>query len=203
MKEHVKKFKDSMQKIADESQETISISGGGSPETVIAKPKESDEVSKIKINKFKYNRKTNEVQVNYQQIMPHGMDDINIELKSQDKPLQTLVLLMDSLVKFVSQICQLPDEYCKDAEIRSVSFSHTKDILGAVMTALIPLDSANSPVVINTPHLPSEQYSATGNSPILSKECVDTLILLQAEIEAYIKGDREIEISNQLELNLE
>ena len=75
--------------------------------------------------------------------------------------------------------------------------------MGAVITALITIESANSPVVINTPHLPSAQYSETGQSPLLSHKCTYALKQLLHEAERYIDGEREKENENQTELEFE
>ena len=113
----------------------------------------------VQINKVKYDRKAGKVTIEYDQIRNDIDDDIKIVLTSSDTPLPEFIEKLNALSSHVESICKLPDGYCSQAEIRGVSFSHTNDIMGAVITALIPIDSANSPVVINTPHLPSDQYS--------------------------------------------
>ncbi len=45
-----------------------------------------------------------------------------------------------------------------------VSWSQSEDgVEGAVITSIVSIETANSPLVINTPHLPYEQYSSTVN----------------------------------------
>ena len=156
---------------------------------------------KIQINKFKYEHKTGAVTVEYEQLF-EGTDDIKITLKSNDKPLSELIEKLDSLSRQVEIICDLPNGYCNHAEIRGVSFSHTNGVLGAVITALIPLTNANSPMVINTPHLPSEQYSEGGQSPLLPQKATYALKEILGLVEKYINGEREKEETNQMEIEL-
>jgi hypothetical protein len=157
----------------------------------------------IQINKIKYERKVGQVSVEYDQICGDKADDIKIVLKSYDKPLPEFIDKLNELAPFVEKICELPEGYCSCAEIRGVSLSHTNDVLGAVITALIPIESANSPVVINTPHLPSEQYSESGQSPLLSPKCVFAIKGLIYEAERYINGERQKDNQTELEFNTE
>lgn len=152
-----------------------------------------------RINKVKYDRKINQVLIEYDQIREDKDDEIKINLKSNDKPLPEFIESLNNLSQFVESICELPDGYCSQAEIRGVSFSWSHEIMGAVITALITIASANSPVVINTPHLPSAQYSETGQSPLLSPKCTYALKQLLHEAERYINGEREKDDQTEIE----
>ena len=208
-----REFKSGMQDIVDKAEgfSSISISVDGGKNYIPIAEKQPDSPIKTnlmstkkeptrEINKLKYDRKAGKMTIEYAMIQTEGADDIKITLNSFDEPLPELVEDMDKLIPHVETICELPEGYCKKAEIRGVSFSHTNDIMGAVITALIPLDSANSPVVINTPHLPEEPYSE-GEAPTLPRECVNILKDLMDDAERYIQGERKPEA--QTKLNLE
>lgn len=141
------------------------------------------------IKKVKYERKSGAVTIEFSTVSMK--QEIDSKLKSNDKPVAEFIELLDNLRPHVEEICALPDEYCKDAEIRGVSFSNTNDIMGAVITALIPVPTANAPVVINTPHLPESPYSEGGESPILSFEAVNILKRLKSEAAKYLDGQRD------------
>jgi len=152
----------------------------------------------LQINKVKYDRKAGQVTIEYEQV---GIDEVKITLKSNDEPLPELVDCFNNLIPYVETICQLPDGYCNDAEIRGVSLSWTNGVMGVVVTCLVPLDNANSPMVINTPHVPAEQYSEGGESPVLSKNVVIVVEELINEAEKYINGERKPD--SQLKLDLQ
>jgi hypothetical protein len=151
----------------------------------------------LQINKVKYDKKLGLVTIEYDQI---GDDEVKITLKSTDAPLDELVDCFYNLIPYVETICQLPDGYCNDSEIRGVSLSWTNGIMGVVVTCLIPLDNANSPMVINTPHVPSEQYSEGGQSPVLSKDVVTVIKTLIEEATRYINGERKPDVQLKLDL---
>lgn len=202
-----REFKSNMQDLVDKSDNLTGISvkvGNGEYIPIVTKSTEQmiNIPTNLQISKVKYERKIGKVTIEYS-ILNDGKDDINVILKSNDEPLQEFIDRLNELSKFVETICQLPAGYCDQAEIRGVSFSHSNGVLGAVITALIPLDSANSPMVINTPHLPSEQYSETGESPVLSPKCVFVLKNLIVEAIRYIDGERVKEETNQTELELQ
>jgi hypothetical protein len=75
--------------------------------------------------------------------------------------------------------------------VRGVTITWTNDIMGACITALKALKGANAPLVLNTPHLPSEPYSE-GGSPdfLLPEETAENIGALLNEAEAYIRGER-------------
>jgi hypothetical protein len=76
-----------------------------------------------------------------------------------------------------------------DARVRSVSFSWSLDIMGASICLLVALDHADQPLVLNTPHKPSQPYSGeTGHA--LPEAMVEKLTRLHVLVERYIDGDR-------------
>jgi len=203
-----KKFRENMQKIANDDNCVISVSttvdGVRSDEKVIAKPETTKQGEKknnlnLKITKIKYDG--SQVEIQYEIVM-ETTDDVKVVLKSYDKPKDEFIQCLSSLAKFVENICQLKEGYCDEAEIRGVSLSWSHDVMGAVITALIPVDTANSPVCLNTPHLASEQYNENGQSPILPRPCTTKINQLIEHAEAYINGDRDIPEDNQIKMDI-
>lgn len=150
------------------------------------------------IQKIKYERKNCLVTIEYS-IIEENSDDIKTTLKSSDEPREELVEALNQLAPYVESICCLPEHYCDMAEIRGVSFSNHNDVMGAVITALVPVKSANSPVVLNTPHLPASPYSEDYEAPQLPYGCVLVLKVLKQEVINYIEGHRKP--SNQQSLD--
>ena len=61
--------------------------------------------------------------------------------------------------------------------------------MGAVVTLLVPLECAPSPLVINTPYLPSEDPNDSGGATL--PQALRTAILrVIAEAQRYLRGDR-------------
>lgn len=100
---------------------------------------------------------------------------------------------MEALAPSIALICELPDKYAESITVTSVSISHKEGNWGATITGLKTLEKYNSPLVINTPHLPVESYSE--NNPndenILPDETIDLLKVLFKEAEEFIKGKRK------------
>lgn len=62
--------------------------------------------------------------------------------------------------------------------------------MGAVMTGQVALDTSDAPFNFNTPHLAFEQYSPTGNSPLMPDAAQAALKAIQGEAEAFVTGKR-------------
>jgi hypothetical protein len=125
-------------------------------------------------------------------------------LTSTDLPAPEFQTALDNLRIHVEEICEQPKGYLASAEIRGVSFSYAGDdeIMGATISCLKTLKTANSTLVINSPHLPSDDYS--GNNPnalTLSLDCVVALRNLQDCAENYVNGIRKQQ--NLFEANIE
>lgn len=114
-------------------------------------------------------------------------------LKSEESPHPDFMRCLNDLVPAVYEILQLPSEWRYGLmSISSVSFSYSEDtdVEGAVITGQVKLDTANSPFCFNTPHLPFDQYSESGNSPLMKDQSQDKLHRLKKEAKAYINGKR-------------
>lgn len=112
-------------------------------------------------------------------------------LASFDHPMRSFIAALIALAPDVCTICELPSDQVDKLQVRGVSFSHTNDIMGAVITALKPVKTAQSPVVLNTPHIPQAPYSDGGEGPLLDDDTADRLETLRDEAIRYINGERE------------
>lgn len=124
-------------------------------------------------------------------------------LKSYDKPLPEFIEALQSLAPAIELICELPEGYSNSITIRGVSFSHAgpHETMGASITGLKSLGTSNSPLVINTPHLPSEDYNGNEyNTMLLPGSAVLNLHWLISEAERFVRGERLIVEEPQLSL---
>jgi hypothetical protein len=152
------------------------------------------------ISKIKYDGRCVKIDYSIKNSDPNvqNKDDIKVALSSCDKPLPEFIEVFHGLRQYVEQICNLADGYCDKAEVRGVSLSHSHNIVGAVITVLVKVKTANSPVVINTPHLPSAPYNENGEEPLLPRDCVIDINTLIEEAEKYIDGLRDIPTQEEM-----
>jgi len=131
------------------------------------------------------------VLVRFECIQLKGVDEF--EFKCCDEPAPELLSALNALRPHVADICDLPDGYCADLEIRGASFSYGGEgrVMGATITALKKLATANAPLVLNTPHLASAPYNEdTDDGLLLPGEAVDALRALQEQSLKYVDGQR-------------
>lgn len=125
---------------------------------------------------------------------PRGHERDEHELISKDKPAAELLDALRALRPHVAEICQLETAYCETLEIRSVSCSYGGDEeqLGVTITALKRLETARAPLVLNTPHLPTEPYSKTDTTaPVLSVAAIAAVEACERAAWRYLEGHRE------------
>jgi len=140
-----------------------------------------------RITKVKYD--TNKVVIKYQTVRPDGEPD-EYEVKCGDLPHADFMGALKALVPHAGQITEL---ILDNSEVRGVSFSYTNDVMGACITVLKKLETTPGPLIINTPHLPSEPYNPDQDPTkalLLSDKCVEALEKLQREALAYLDGKR-------------
>ena len=111
-------------------------------------------------------------------------------LKLATPALESFYDAMRNLLPHWQGLLELPASYAETAKITGVSFSWTNEIMGAVITASKTLSTADSPVALNTPHLPEAPYSDSGSNPILPKSTTEALDILHREAERYVEGER-------------
>lgn len=140
-----------------------------------------------RIEKVKFDGK--KVRIEFSVERKDGQFDESM-LASFDPPAREFTDALQALTTDVCTICELPASYADAMRVSSVSLSYTNDVMGAVITAVRPVLTANSPVVLNTPHLPSTDYSPGGAGPTLPSATVERLERLITECHRYILGDR-------------
>lgn len=97
---------------------------------------------------------------------------------------------LDALKADVCTICELPEADAEKLKVRGVTVTNTNDVTGMVITALKSLKTAQSPLVLNTPHLTEEPYGEGGDAPLLETSTLDRLHSLLLEAEGYVNGER-------------
>ena len=130
-----------------------------------------------------------------------GLGRVNertVSLKSLDKPHDDLITKAEELVGAVREILELPVGLWQDRiAITGVSWSchEESNVRGAVITALVTLETTQSPLVVNTPHLPYEAYDSNAHPeaipPLMPEEWQDVLNELEAEAKAFLDGKRQ------------
>ena len=136
-----------------------------------------------RVLKLSYDRK--KVDVRYEE----GSDEF--EVISADGPAPRLVQALEALRPHVAAICELPAKYVADAEVRGVTFTYTKDLLGATITALKKVGTSNSPFAIHTPFTPESVASETdGPKVCLSEDATLALMEVQEAALDYVDGRR-------------
>ena len=127
-------------------------------------------------------------------------DEFSIR-RSGDEPAPEFGKAMQALVEDVLLICELPDSCEAGMKVSGLSISWNEEtgIWGAVITAQRSLATANSPLILNTPHLPSEPYSQQpgDTNPVLMGVTITRIETVMEEAEKYVKGHRR-----QMELSL-
>lgn len=106
-----------------------------------------------------------------------------------DRPAPEFDQALQALRSDVVGICELPEADQNKITVRGVTLTWAHDIRGACITALKSLKTANAPLVINTPHLPSEDYGE-GDGPVLAPATCARLDALLVQTERYLSGER-------------
>jgi hypothetical protein len=117
-----------------------------------------------------------------------GSETHDHELTSKAAPHEDLNTALQALASDVLNVCEL-DAAIEDLRVQSVSlsFSEKSGLRGAVVTALKPVAIANSPVVLNTPHLTED-----GEDPkaVMPASMWRRVLKLEDEAQAYLDGKR-------------
>lgn len=145
------------------------------------------------ITKIKYAK--GRVQIDFQQTSGESETPDEFSLKCSDEPAKSFTKALAALASHVAEICEMPkpEAWAPDLKVRGVSFSWTNDVMGAVITALKPLEHARSPMTVNTPHKSEAPYSPgdpNGEEFCLTGDCAKALGALLKEAEKYIDGKR-------------
>ncbi len=126
--------------------------------------------------------------------IPKRGDFEGYELESPDAPAPSFIEALHGLRTHVATICELPEKYCADLDVRGMTCSYggDKDTLSVTITALKHVQTATAPLVLNTPNLPAEPYNDTDESstPILEEATEAAVLLLASEAFRYLDGHR-------------
>lgn len=126
------------------------------------------------------------VTVEYQVERTDGQYD-EYTLTSNDAPVRSFYDALAALSTDVVQMCEFAGG---DVDVRGVSFSHKKGILGVVVTALKSIERSASPLIINTPHTTEKPYAENAETPVLSTAMIGRLRAVILEAERYVNGTR-------------
>jgi hypothetical protein len=144
----------------------------------------------VRVKSFKWSAKDKEAKVVYSIVRDDSEERHTLECS--DPPKQELLDALQGLADDAVRECEVislsvyvPDQIV----VRSVAFSWTLDIMGASICLLVKLDHSDAPLVLNTPHKPSQAYSESGGHT-LGASLVTKLEALHVLIERYIDGDR-------------
>lgn len=114
-------------------------------------------------------------------------------IKSFDTPHQDFVDAVEALESHARKILGWSADYATgQLRITGVSFSLSEDtnVEGAVITGQVSLETCDAPFIFNTPHLPFDQYSPTGNAPTMPDAAQRALDALKVEAAAFVNGKR-------------
>jgi hypothetical protein len=99
----------------------------------------------------------------------------------------------DACGSAVREILEWPSTlYGNRLRITGATWSHSEntDVEGACITFQVDLEDSNSPFCGTTPHLPYEQYSESGEQPVMPDGGIDALNALKSEVERFLNGKR-------------
>jgi hypothetical protein len=137
----------------------------------------------IRITKIKYDEK--KVRLEYERAREEGDPD-EFVLGCGDRPSRAFRDALQALAQDVNAICEFDPPQA--LTVRGVSLSWTNDIMGACVTALKTLTTTNSPLVLTTPHLPSEPYGEGAGGPVMTRPMIHRLEQLIDEARRYVLG---------------
>ena len=141
-------------------------------------------------HKIKYSKER--VIIHYDEDLGSGTNELT--LNSFQAPAPSFKKAFEFLEKWVNEICELNlkgEDITSLIEVIGVSFSWTNEIMGAVISAKKHLAETPAPLILNTPHKPSEPYGENADEMnIMSSDLVADLEILQKEAEDYLNGKR-------------
>lgn len=142
----------------------------------------------VRFTKIKYDG--SKVRIDYEVERKDGGDPDEYTLFCADTPARSFVAAMDALTQDVVTICELAQGDAAQITVRGVTLTWAHGIMGACITAMKALKTANAPLVLNTPHIPSDAYGPTAGGPILDPSTVTRLRTLADEAQKYVDGER-------------
>lgn len=153
---------------------------------------EEGNVGRIRFTKIKYNPEKGGVYIAYQK--GKNFED-EYTVRCTEKPRPEFIKSMAALAEYVVLICELPSEYVKRIDVKSVSLNYggPDETKGATITASMMLKNSNAPLNINTPNKAFEMYNSDADPDekvLMPVECIDAIEELESEARKYIAGHR-------------
>ena len=111
------------------------------------------------------------------------------DIKYRDQARPEFHDAMAELLHPCLDLLELPKLYAARMSTRGLSFSWKDGIMGAVITLQKELQGADSPLILNTPHLPEMPYGE-GENKLLPDQLLRALRECLVEAELYLKGER-------------
>lgn len=114
-------------------------------------------------------------------------------LRCAEAPDPAFPAALQALPPEIRKLLELPEHWAEGAfKVLSVSFSwsETTEVRGASICCRADLECATAPLIINTPHLPYDQYSEGGAQPTMPPALVGLLDEVEHQAERYINGAR-------------
>lgn len=143
----------------------------------------------MRFTKIKYDG--SKMRLEYEQERADGSDPDEFTLLSADKPAPEFEIALNALSDDVVEICEFEPHYAAQIDVRGVTLTWADGVMGACITALKRLTTANAPLVLNTPHLMAQPRSeANANEPVLPDVTVARLGGLIEQAERYLNGER-------------
>ncbi len=113
------------------------------------------------------------------------------ELRSNERPAQPFIDAMLGLRQAIVEEAELPEEMTEQITPVGLSIKHYDDgRMGAVISGTRKLTNSNSPLVLNTPHKPSEGANETDQTPLLGEDTTAAVDKVIHEAVKYIQGER-------------
>ncbi len=143
--------------------------------------------SDLRFTKIKFDGA--KVRLEYERLRKSGDPD-EFVLYSADAPTPEFQAVIQALAVDVVSICELIPSDTERMQVRGVTLSHTNDVMGVVITALKSVSMANSPLVLNTPHLPETSYSDDDSAPTWPTGMGERIAALEVQASLYLNGTR-------------
>lgn len=123
------------------------------------------------------------------------------EVKYEEEPVDEFLIALAKLAPDALELCELKEEWLMNTTVTGVSFAYSgeKEVMGATITFQVKIQTANTPLCMNTPFKPSDSYN--DNEP-LPNQCLNFSTIRKlneviVQTRAYIMGTRK-----QQEMNL-
>ncbi|MDZ7711738.1 MAG: hypothetical protein U5L06_00795 [Rhodovibrio sp.] len=114
------------------------------------------------------------------------------KLKCTDTPRNSFSEVFQGFKPLAGRLLELPESWLDEASVIGVSINHESDERrGLVVTLQRSVESANSPVTLNTPHVREQLPGDDDNQPWMDGDLVEQIEQMDREAQAYVNGDRQ------------